>query len=145
MRSTKVSEGEEELRVGGRRRRGGSDERVEGREGTGKEVWRWRRTEGQVGEAGEKGIRRYGQVYLSSNPDVLHHTDLYTVSVSNGPNYIVVGWSSNSSVLQQQQLRSVQVTLSEECPTQLRPPQTLLSITVLPDEGTSLNATGLGK
>lgn len=73
------------------------------------------------------------------------HIDLYSVSTNTGPDYIVVTWTSDSTVPQvQQQLHSVHVTLTEECHTQLRPPRTVLSTTVLPEDGSSLNATGLG-
>ena len=65
------------------------------------------------------------------------------VSVSTNRNSnIVVHWTSRSPTLLEQ-VQSIQVTVTSECPTRIVPPQTQI-FTVTPDEGNSVTIMGLG-
>ena len=64
------------------------------------------------------------------------------VTVRTGINNIEVIWRSRSAIVQQE-IRSVQVTVTSECPTGIVPSQTQV-FTLTPDEGTSVNIRGLG-
>lgn len=67
---------------------------------------------------------------------------MYLVSINTGANNIVVTWTTDNPILQQQ-LRSVRVMVTSECPTGIVSPQSqVFSLTA--DERNSVNARGLG-
>lgn len=64
------------------------------------------------------------------------------MTVYTGVNYIEVTWRSRSAIIEQE-LSSIQVTVTSECPTGVVSPQAQV-FTVRPDEGNSVNVRELG-
>ena len=69
--------------------------------------------------------------------------DHFSVGIVMGRNYIITNWETTDPILQQE-IRSVQVMVSSECPTGIQPTQTQ-AFNVMASQTNSVNASGLGK